>query len=60
MWFPNVVVNDKVTENAQPGENDLSATAGKVSVEATTGSDIDVNVVAKGTQSYVVSKCGSE
>ena len=54
----NVVVNDKVTENAQPGENDLSATAGKVSVEATTGSDIDVNVVAKGTQSYVVSNVG--
>ena len=54
----NVLVNDKVTENAQPGENDLSAAAGKVSVEAVTGSDIDINVGAMGKQSHVVSNVG--
>jgi len=46
----------KVTVKA--GTTPLTAAQGKVSVEAVTGSDINVNVGAVGTKSYVVSNVG--
>ena len=48
----------KVTVNAPANATALSATQGKVSIDATTKSDIGVNVNAVGTTSYVSSNVG--
>lgn len=48
----------KVTVNAPANVAALTATQGKVSIESVTNSDIDVNVNAVGTKSYVVSNVG--
>ena len=48
----------KVTVNAPTGAQELKADKGKVSIDATTKSDIDVNVNAVGKTSYVISNVG--
>ena len=48
----------KVIVNAPTGAQELKADKGKVSIDATTKSDIDVNVNAVGKTSYVVSNVG--
>ncbi|MBP5199893.1 MAG: leukotoxin LktA family filamentous adhesin, partial [Schwartzia sp.] len=48
----------KVTVNAPTNAAALTADKGKVSVDATTKSDVDVKVNAVGTNSYVVSNVG--